>query len=152
MKNGSYNISITKQRRQLVSIEKFPLEENCITFLFGESGIGKSLIAKALYGILHPEELTVTMNGEQYETYCTRKEVQELQKNSFFVFQEPSSHFNPLLTLRAQIQEVQAAGVQIDPILRRLWETDDRKIVDTILNIYPKPYRRAAEKNSGSCS
>jgi ABC-type glutathione transport system ATPase component len=141
MKNESYTISIVKHGRQLVHIEDFPSEENRITFLFGESGIGKSLIAKALYGLLNSEELTVTINGEQYEHYCARPKVLELQKHSFFVFQEPSSHFNPLLTLKSQVQEVQAAGVSIDSILKRLWETNDGKVMDDILNIYPKPYR-----------
>jgi ABC-type glutathione transport system ATPase component len=141
MKKKSYNISIAKHGRRFVHIENFPVEEHRITFLFGESGIGKSLIAKALYGLLNSEELKVTINGEQYETYRAQSEVQELQKNSFFVFQEPSSHFNPLLTLRYQVQEVQAAGIPIDPILKRLWETDDRKVLDNVLNIYPKPYR-----------
>ncbi|HVN47182.1 MAG TPA: ATP-binding cassette domain-containing protein [Bacteroidota bacterium] len=141
MMQSSYNISIAKHSRQLVSIKNFPLEENRITLLFGESGIGKSLIAKALYGILPPEELTVRIGNEPYETYCARNDVRELQTNSFFVFQEPSSHFNPLLTLRSQIQQVQAAGISIEPILKRLWETDDRRMLDSILNIYPKPYR-----------
>ena len=104
MKNESYTISISKHGRRLVHIEDFRLEENGITLLFGESGIGKSLIAKALYGLLNPEELMVTINGESYELYRARPEVNELQKNSFFVFQEPSTHFNPLLTLGSQVQ------------------------------------------------
>ena len=87
MKNESYIVSISKHDRPLVHIEDFRLEDNSITFLFGESGIGKSLIAKALYGLLNPEELTVTINGKSYESYRTRPEVGELQRNSFFVFQ-----------------------------------------------------------------
>lgn len=147
MKQESFDISIATPRRQLVSIKHFPLEDNRITLLFGESGIGKSLIAKALYGIIPPEELSVKINGASYETYCAQEGVKEWQEQGFFVFQEPSSHFNPLMTLRAQMQEVyarcsgQAAGISLDPILKRLWETDDRKILDDILTIYPKPYR-----------
>lgn len=141
MKNESYTISISKHDRRLVHIQDFRLEENGITLLFGESGIGKSLIAKALYGLLNPEELTVTINGEPYENYTSQPEVGELQRNSFFVFQEPSSHFNPLLTLESQVQEVQAGSIPLKPILKRLWETDDKKILDDILRIFPKPYR-----------
>ena len=141
MKNESYIVSISKHDRPLVHIEDFRLEDNSITFLFGESGIGKSLIAKALYGLLNPEELMVTINGKSYESYRTRPEVGELQRNSFFVFQEPSTHFNPLLTLGSQVQEVQAGNVPIEPILKRLWETDDRKVLDDILGVFPKPYR-----------
>lgn len=141
MKNASYTISISKHDRRLVHVENFRLEENRITFLFGESGIGKSLIAKGLYGLLRPEELTATIHGEPYERYIVQPEVGELQRNSFFVFQEPSTHFNPLLTLGSQVQEVQAGNIPIEPILRRLWETDDRKVLDDILSVFPKPYR-----------
>jgi len=38
--------------RLLVDVQDFPLEEGAITFLFGESGIGKSLIGKAIFGLL----------------------------------------------------------------------------------------------------
>jgi ABC-type glutathione transport system ATPase component len=141
MKNESFNILIERHGKPLVRMEDFRLEENRITFLFGESGIGKSLIAKALYGLINPEELTASVNGERYEQYRVRPEVGEIQKNSFFVFQEPSSHFDPLLTLGSQVREVRASGVPVEPILERLWETNDRRIVDEIMDVFPKPYR-----------
>ncbi|GEM_PF-381052 len=138
----SYDISISKHNRSLVQIENFRLEENHITFLFGESGIGKSLIAKAVYGLLPPEELQISLNGEPYVEYCERNHTQEIQRNSFFVFQEPSTHLDPLLTLGAQVEEgTLPQKLRASGILERLWNTSDQELLDKILGVYPKPYR-----------
>ena len=63
MASYTFDILIAKERRILVDIPGFHLPKNHITFLLGESGIGKSLTGKALYGILDPERLTVVENS-----------------------------------------------------------------------------------------
>jgi ABC-type glutathione transport system ATPase component len=138
----TFNITIAKHGRNLVHVSDFRIEENKITFLFGESGIGKSLLAKALYGLLSPEEFTITINGEPYSRYCEQVETHEIQQSSFFMFQEPSSHLNPLLTIGSQLNEGSLAGRLRDSgILQRLWEMKDGTLVKKMLGIYPKPYR-----------
>jgi len=83
----------------LVDARDVPLVKNGITVLFGESGIGKSLAGKALFGLLDEEEYRVVVNGESYRDYCSRPEVAAARQNGFFMFQEPSSHLNPLQTI-----------------------------------------------------
>jgi peptide/nickel transport system ATP-binding protein len=137
-----FNITIAKHGRNLVHVSDFRIEENKITFLFGESGIGKSLLAKALYGLLSPEEFTITINGESYDRYCEKDETREIQQSSFFMFQEPSSHLNPLLTIGSQLNEGSLTGrLQYSGILQRLWEKTDSSFMKNMLGIYPKPYR-----------
>jgi len=51
----SFKIRIAAGARTLVDIDRFTVRENTVTFLFGESGIGKSLISRALFGLLAPE-------------------------------------------------------------------------------------------------
>ncbi len=137
-----FDIRIATEERTLVDIREFQLPLNRITFLFGESGIGKSLIARAIYGLLAPDEFTITINDEPYKEYLKKPETQEIKKNSFYVFQEPSSHLNPLMPLETQIKEGSLAQAPDDhEILDRLLEGSDADEVRKLLDVYPKPYR-----------
>ncbi len=137
-----FDIRIATDDRTLVDIRDFQLPLNRITFLFGESGIGKSLIARAIYGLLDPDEFTITINDEPYKEYLKKPETQEIKKNSFYVFQEPSSHLNPLMPLETQIKEGSLAQAPDDrEILDRLLEGSDADEVRKLLDVYPKPYR-----------
>ncbi|HEX7572838.1 MAG TPA: ABC transporter ATP-binding protein, partial [Bacteroidota bacterium] len=64
-----FDIGISAGGRLLVDVQGFPVEEGAITFLFGESGIGKSLIGKALFGLLDELEFRVRVNGLSYSEY-----------------------------------------------------------------------------------
>jgi peptide/nickel transport system ATP-binding protein len=138
----TYSINIAAGRNELVSIDDFRLEEGKITFLFGESGIGKSLISKAIYGLLDPEELTVSINGGNYRTYLRNSETRAVQENGFFVFQEPSTHLNPLMRLEEQLREGSLSAAPSETsILSRLWDTASYRSVSDLLRVYPKPDR-----------
>lgn len=138
----TYSMRIATDDRMLVSIDDFTIAPGRITVLLGESGIGKSLIAKTLYGLLDPDELTVTINGMPYRTYLGLPETRKLQEQSFFVFQEPSTHLHPLLTLQEQLNEGSlAAAPHQQEILQRLWQGAGAGAVESLLPVYPKPYR-----------
>lgn len=137
-----FNVRIGANERTLVDIKDFEVSPGRITFLFGESGIGKSLLSRAIYGLLDPDEFTVTINGEPYRTYLGRGETLEQRKNGFFVFQEPSSHLNPLLTLRTQLNEGSLVHAPDDSgIMQRLWDARGIDDIERLLAVYPKPYR-----------
>ncbi len=139
--NARSDIHIAIADRTLVSIKNFTIPEDKITLLLGESGIGKSLISKAIYGLLDTDGLSVTIDGEQYNTYLARQETQELRQNGFFVFQEPSTHLNPLLTLKSQLNEGSLSSSPNESlILGELWSTSPAD-VRQLLEVYPKPYR-----------
>jgi ABC-type glutathione transport system ATPase component len=137
-----HDIHIASGDRVLVSVKGFEIPENRITVLLGESGIGKSLASKALYGLLSSDDLTITIDGMPYEDYVHRQEIVALKANSFFVFQEPSSHLNPLMTLGAQLDEGSlSVALHHEEILDQLFETSADEDVRRLLEIYPKPYR-----------
>jgi ABC-type glutathione transport system ATPase component len=142
MSTLSYNIRVATLERSLVDVRDFQIPENHITFLFGESGIGKSLIAKAIYGLLDQEDLYVTVNGESYKNYVKKERTRQIREHSFFVFQEPSSHLNPLLTLENQLREgsLSSAPGESD-ILQKLWADSPRNEIRSLISVYPKPYR-----------
>lgn len=138
----SRNIRIASGKRTLVSIDNFEIPENRITILLGESGIGKSLMAKALYGLLDPDGLDITIDGEPYRTYLARPETATLQHESFFVFQEPSTHLNPLMPLATQMREGSLGfSKSEEAILGTLWQHSPPDDVKKILDVYPKPHR-----------
>ncbi len=142
MTNFTFNIHISKNRRTIVAIDRFEIAGQKITFLFGESGIGKTIISKAIYGLLDSDSLDIHINGMTYEQYLGSHFTRKLRQHGFFVFQEPSTHLNPLITLSGQLKEGslhRAPGEK--EILRYLWDTTHDAIFRRILSVYPKPYR-----------
>ncbi len=135
-------IIIKSGRRTLAAIDEFRIPRKQVTFLFGESGIGKSIISKAVYGLLDPDELDITIDGQPYIEYLRNDFTRKVQETGFFVFQEPSSHLNPLIKLSVQLNEGSINGGDDEQeILKYLWDTADDQSIKKILDIYPKPYR-----------
>lgn len=136
-----FSVRIQSGNRCLVNADSFPVYQNDITFLFGESGIGKSIITKALYGLLDPEELTVEINNRSYGYHLNSEWTKQIRKNGFFVFQEPSTHLNPLLTIKEQLNEGSLSGTDDTEILRYLWQTSSDPAIRKLIEVFPKPYR-----------
>ncbi|HLV30511.1 MAG TPA: ATP-binding cassette domain-containing protein [Chitinispirillaceae bacterium] len=141
MKENSFSISVRSDNRAIVSTDFFPVYQNEITFLFGESGIGKSVLSKSVYGLLDPEGLEIVINNKPYGSHLNNHWTKQVRKNSFFVFQEPSSHLNPLMTIRDQLNEGSLGGLEDREILSYLWQSSGDESVRKIIDIFPKPYR-----------
>ncbi len=142
MKEMRFSVSIEATGRKIVRVDDFRIPQNRITFLLGESGIGKSLVTKAVYGLLDPQELGITINRRPYETYLNLNWSKSVRTNSFFVFQEPSSHLNPLKKIRTQLREgslKEAANEK--EILEKLYRMPAEHTARRILEVHPKPYR-----------
>jgi peptide/nickel transport system ATP-binding protein len=137
-----YDIEIASDNRSLVQITEFEVKPGTLTLLLGESGIGKSLISKAIFGLLSSDDLEIQLNQSNYTEYTDSSTCTEIQENGFFVFQEPSSHLNPLRTLDQQLNE----GSIKDPsknrdILSRLFPAFSDTEREQLLSVFPKPYR-----------
>lgn len=142
MSEDRYDITVTSGKRVLVDAQNLVISQGMVTFLFGESGIGKSLLGKALFGILDDPDLRVRINGEGYRQYSSRPNVAGRKKQGFFMFQEPSSHLNPLQSLEEQLREGALADAP-DPIgpVRELWDAQGAQDLERLLPVFPKPYR-----------
>jgi ABC-type glutathione transport system ATPase component len=142
MNGDPRSILIVRDGRVLVDVREFTLRPGAITFLFGESGIGKSLTARALFGLLDPGEFSATIDGEAYHRYLQRGAAEDLRRDGFFVFQEPSSHLNPLMTLDAQLTEGALSGTPAaDRSLSGLWLETPTEELEALLQVFPKPHR-----------
>ena len=142
MKLGLRDIHIRDRGRTLVRTREFGIERNAVTFLFGESGIGKSMLSRAVYGLLDPSTLEIESSAGDYARHLATPVVRDLIGGGFFVFQEPSSHLNSLMTLSEQLNEgsLGAAGNQ-DQVLGELWGAHRSVEVQGILDLFPKPHR-----------
>jgi ABC-type glutathione transport system ATPase component len=137
-----YGIRIGFNGRTIVAVDDFSFVRNEVSFLFGESGIGKSMLCKAVYGQLDPDDLEMTVNGGSYLDYLNAPETRAVRRSSFFVFQEPSSHLHPLMRLGEQLREGSIAGTGSEErILARFWKTEDSGKRAGILDVFPKPFR-----------
>lgn len=137
-----HRVAIRAAGRTIVDIDRFDIAADEVTVLLGESGIGKSMISKAIYGLLDPDELEVEIDGRPYRDYLRTIVTRETRDNSFFVFQEPSSHLNSLMKITDQLREGSLAGAGEErEILRYLWQTADDRSIRKVIDIYPKPYR-----------
>lgn len=138
----TYAVHVSVNRRSLVSIDKYSIRQAAITFLFGESGIGKSLINRTIYGLLPPDEFTYDVNGVSGEEYARAARTREILATGFFVFQEPSTHLHPLLTIGEQLREGSLAeDTHEQAILTELWAGALSSSPSELLTVYPKPFR-----------
>jgi peptide/nickel transport system ATP-binding protein len=142
MSRERYSVQVRAGGRDIVSAAHYDVFQNEITFLFGESGIGKSVVSKAVYGLLDPQELRITVNGTPYSSYRAEPSTKEIMDNSFFVFQEPSSHLNSLMKISDQINEGSLRLSKDEAgILGKLWQHSNGDAIRKVLDVYPKPYR-----------
>jgi len=133
---STHAIRIAADNRLLVETGEFYLPKERLVFLFGESGIGKSLLSQAVFGLLDKRQMDIQINGQPYAEYLQSPFISALRRFGFYVFQEPSSHLNPAFTLRDQIRDaVPGRDEQLQPILDKL------RLKPEILPVYPSDNR-----------
>ena len=139
--NGSNNQSLPVLENINLEIKK----GTCLG-IAGESGSGKSVMAMSVVGLI-PKSSINTVNGHIFvngieTTYASEKVLNQVRgKQVGFVFQEPMTAMNPLMTLEEQIGEVVYAHEQfvekkdcrmrvIDALLRAGFK-DPEKFLDS---------------------
>jgi ABC-type glutathione transport system ATPase component len=89
-----------------VSLQVEPGE---IVGLVGESGCGKSTVARAVVGLLQPAAGRITFRGNAVRSLTRRSQPRKLVGLQM-VFQNPCSSLNPRRTVGAQLLEAVAAA------------------------------------------
>ena len=80
--------------------------------LVGESGCGKSTIARLILRLLEPDEGSITYNGIEMAT-LSEKDLKPLRRQIQIVFQDPFGSLNPRMTVGQTIEEgLRAKGVK----------------------------------------
>jgi len=73
--------------------------------LVGESGCGKSTVARAILRLIEPTAGEVRFDGRDILA-MPRRELRELRRRAQIIFQDPYSSLNPRLTVRGTLEEV----------------------------------------------
>ena len=135
-------VDISVKRGPRIKVDSLKIENNKVNFLFGESGVGKTLISKALLGLLTGDEYDVRIDDEPYDKYLTLPGVKDILAKGFYVFQEPSAHLSPVRKIKEQLTEgsLSDCGEQKD-ILSGLFPDLSDAELNSLLDIYPKPFR-----------
>jgi peptide/nickel transport system ATP-binding protein len=72
--------------------------------LVGESGCGKTTLARTLIKLIEPTSGKIIFNGSDITTY-TRRQMRELRGEMQIVFQDPYASLNPRMTVRDIVSE-----------------------------------------------
>jgi len=110
IRNLSIDIDTAQGKIRVIDKASLTIVDGSIHGLIGESGSGKTLIAKAILG-LHNNNWTVTVDrmflGKTDLTKLSQKERRKiLGQEISMIFQEPSSYLDPSQKIRAQIKSV----------------------------------------------
>jgi len=103
-----------------------------VTVLLGESGAGKTLLARALSGLL-PEGLRIRRGGVFYRgrSLAAPGSWNGVRGGSiFYAPQNAAASFNPVLTIGRQIRECSRIGdAELEELLARLQFADPRRVL-----------------------
>jgi len=104
-----------RERVRAVAGASLAVERGQIVGLVGESGCGKSSLARAAVGLVKPHAGTIRFEGRDVTPLTRRARPQELSRLQM-VFQNPYSSLNPRRKVGSQIAD---AGAKLDPRLAR---------------------------------
>jgi oligopeptide/dipeptide ABC transporter ATP-binding protein len=98
------NFPMKKQQLHAVVDVSFHLSKGEILGIVGESGCGKSTMAKMVAGSLPVSSGTIRLQGVDY-TRLQRKEKRAFRRNIQMVFQDPLSSFSPRMKIGTYLAE-----------------------------------------------
>ncbi len=99
-----YSGLFRKRKRTAVREVSFHIEAGQTLGLIGESGSGKSTIARLMMGLLRPTAGRIIFNGTEISD-AKEKRLKPLRKEMQIVFQNPETALNPKMKLKKSIAE-----------------------------------------------
>ncbi|MGB9599878.1 MAG: ATP-binding cassette domain-containing protein, partial [Myxococcota bacterium] len=93
-----------KERHPVLDIDEMAIEEGDSVGLIGESGSGKTTIARLLMRILRPDGGRIEYFGRDIFS-LNREDLRRYREHCQMIFQDPSSQFNPRMTIRDILAE-----------------------------------------------
>jgi peptide/nickel transport system ATP-binding protein/oligopeptide transport system ATP-binding protein len=113
---------LKRQVRSVRAVDgvSFVVDEGETMALVGESGCGKSTVARSVLRLHEPTSGRVVFAGEDV-TGATAPQLQKLRRQMQLVFQDPYASLNPRMTVRAILSEpFQIHGLPVDGQVEQL--------------------------------
>jgi peptide/nickel transport system ATP-binding protein len=144
-----YNLGRIFNREKIVAVNSanfsLPKDKPEIFTLAGESGSGKTTVAKMILGFVEPSDGKILYDGSDITHIKTRAQKMQFMKEIQPVFQNPFETFNPLKRVSTYLFETalnfgiaknrdEAEGV-VDAALKRVGLS-----IDTVRGKYPNEY------------
>ena len=107
-----------KPRQLLHAVDgvSFEIEKGKTLALVGESGCGKSTVARLLVGLYEPTRGGLTFDGQDAHAAYRSKEARQIRQRIQMIFQDPYASLNPRWTVEAIIGEpLREHGLVTDP-------------------------------------
>jgi len=95
---------VGRESHRAVNDVSFSIERGKTLALVGESGCGKSTIAKAIVRLLTPTSGQIKLNGEDY-SQLNEKQLRPMRSRVQMVFQDPYGSLDPHLTAQEIVGE-----------------------------------------------
>lgn len=146
IKNLTVGFSFEDEIKYAVNDISFDIYEDDFVGLVGESGCGKSVTAKTLIGIQHPNAKIVNGSVKLIEKELLGMKEDEWKKyrgrGMSMIFQEPMTALNPLMKVGRQIEEVLKIHFNFDKkkrleLVYKTMENAGLRDVEKLYNMYP---------------
>ena len=133
-----------KKRVYAVKNVSFSIEKGEFFSLIGESGSGKTTIARLILGLLKPDSGEIIFNGKDVLS-MNRQELKGYRRKVQVVFQNPYTSFNPLMKVKDIVKE----PLDIHKISTKKERIERVKEVLSLVNIPEEFLERYPDQLSG---
>ena len=135
---------VPRQVLRAVDGVDFEIRKGETLSLVGESGCGKSTVARLVVGLYRPTRGSMVFDGTDMANLDSRSEIERIRKRFQMIFQDPFASLNPRMSVRQIIEEgliVNRIGSgsrdRVDRVRKAL---ADAGLPDTILNRFPHEF------------